>query len=624
MMAEPAESTADRLRELYPGRMGTVLIRLQTRGKKPIDAGWNRQAAEHWSNQIDPGPVLAAVAEHIDAGGNVGWAIPPGLLVLDADDATSAAWIVEALPDAPRQRSRKGCHVVVQAPPGVDLRQVTSFEIVEGVRVDLRTPGRGQIAVEPSIHPSGFAYAWEVELPLDPDRIPSLPDGIVARLRELSAPHRTAIDISDASWREGSRESRLVSMAGRLRRLGMHEEEIRGALMAVNVKRCAPVLPERDIDRIAHSAGKWDRGDDPTEKPEPPKPDDLAGIFFSGQKLLDLLNEPAPEPVYPGVPPRGHFSLLIAPSFSGKTSLALWQAMACIRGASPWQGAPAYEPGRVLFYSIDEPPGQVAHRLRSLAIKHPAGRFVTDYADGITITGPHPSVDPDQLAQLRFTEAGLAVLESLLARAAVEGKPFAYVIIDAYSDLLPLGESDSSNEEATRIGGALERLAVTYGVRLQVIHHAGKPVAGGDLPDPRDYGRGASALAAKARAIFTLEEEAGMPTVRRVRTRTNLTASPGPLLVQVSDNRSGESTRVDFFRPLDAATTYPIADYVSAEDGWIGITELARRIAGDSLEEGKKPSGNLLRQARELRAIWERAGLVEIREEGKSAQLRRT
>lgn len=618
-----AESTEDRLRELYPGRMGTVLVRLQPREKKPLDLGWNRQAAENWSNQIDPAPVLSSIAAHVDAGGNVGWAVPPGLLVLDADDAQSASWLVEALPDAPRQRSSKGVHVVVRAPAGVDLRQITAFEIVEGVRVDLRTPGRGQIAVEPSVHPSGFLYAWEIELPLDPNRIPELPEGIVSKLRDVSR-SSNAVNINEAAWREGSRESRLVSMAGHLRKLGLHEEEIRGALLAVNLKRCAPVLPEKDIDRITRSAGKWDRGPDEDEKPAPPTVDELDGIFFSGQRLLDLLNEPAPDPVYPGVPPIGHFSLLIAPSFSGKTSLALWQAMACIRGAAPWPGAPTYAPGRVLFYSIDEPPGQVAHRLRSLAIKHPAGRFVTDYAQGITITGPHPSVDPDQLGQLRFTDEGLHILESFLARAAVAGNPFAYVIVDAYSDLLPLGESDSSNEEATRIGGALERLAVTYACRIQVIHHAGKPTVGAELPDPRDYGRGASALAAKARAIFTLEEEPGMPNVRRIRTRTNLTASPGPLLVEVSSDRSADATRIEYFKPHDTATAFSIDSYLTTEDEWLSVNQLARRLAGDNLDPDARIPGSIYRKAKELRGIWDNAGLVEVRTGARGAlELRR-
>lgn len=351
---------------------------------------------------------------------------------------------------------------------------------------------------------------------------------------------------------------------------------------------------------------------------------DPESIFFTGARLTELLNEPAPEPVYPGTPPAGHFSLLIAPSFSGKTSLALWVAMARVRGQAPWPGAPVREPGRVLFYSIDEPPGQVAHRIRNLAIKHPAGRFFNQYADRFTITGPHPSVDPDKLGALRFTEEGLRILEGILERAAKAGDPFTDVIVDAYSDLLPVGESDSSNEEATRIGGALERLAVTYGPAIQVIHHAGKLIAGAEPPDPRDYGRGASALAAKARAIFTLEEEPGMPNVRRIRTRTNLTASPGPFLVQVSDERASQSTRIDYFRPHDAATAFAIDAYLSVDDDWISVNQLARRIAGDNLDPDAKVPGSIYRRAKELRGIWHGAGLVEVRDGARSAlELRR-
>lgn len=348
-------------------------------------------------------------------------------------------------------------------------------------------------------------------------------------------------------------------------------------------------------------------------------------IFFTGARLKALLDEPAPEPVYPGTPPQGHFSLLIAPSFSGKTSLALWVAMARIRGQAPWQGAPAREPGRVLFYSIDEPPAQVAHRIRVLAMKHPAGRFFDQYSDRIAITGPHRSVDPERLAALRFTEDGLRILASILERAEAEGDPFTDVIVDAYSDMLPIGESDSSNEEATRIGGGLERIAVQHGCAIQVIHHAGKQIAGAELPDPRDFGRGASALAAKARAIFTLEEEPGLPGVRKIRTRTNLTASPAPMLLDVTEDRSAGGTSIEFFRAHDTATAYPINGLLSEDDDWISVTQLARRLAGDDDDPSKKPAGSLMAQARELRGIWHNAGLVEVRTGARNAlELRRS
>jgi hypothetical protein len=348
-----------------------------------------------------------------------------------------------------------------------------------------------------------------------------------------------------------------------------------------------------------------------------PETSPLDGISFAGAGLVALLDEAKPEDVYPGIPPAGHFSLLVAPSFSGKTSLVLWNAMALASGVSPWAGAPARPPGRTLFYSIDEPPTQVAQRIQSLAKSHPGGRCLADFAERLEVVGPHRTVLPDALASLRFTEEGIRTLERILKEAEAAGDPFSVVIVDAYSDLLPIGESDTSNEEATRIGGHLERLAVHHGCAIQVIHHAGKPKAGGEIPDPRDLGRGASALAAKARAIFTLEEEAGMSQVRKIRTRTNLGPSPGPLLLEVTSDGDRDSKRIDFFRPHDPATAYPINEYFRPEDRWISKSELARRLS--DLKPGSKPSGGAVRIASKRMSIWQGAGLVEIRSGPKNA-----
>lgn len=349
---------------------------------------------------------------------------------------------------------------------------------------------------------------------------------------------------------------------------------------------------------------------------------ELDDISFSGDTLMALLQEPAPDPVYPGVPPDGHFSLMIAPSFSGKTSLVLWVAMARIRGQAPWIGAPAREPGRVLFYSLDEAPGQVAHRIASLAKQHPAGKLFSQYAHRFTITGPHRTVDTEKLERLKFTSEGLATLKRFLAEAQAAGDPFTDVIIDSYGDVKASDDArEDQNDQAARIGGALERMAVAYGCAIEMIHHTGKPVPGADAPDPRDMGLGASQLSAKARAIFTCEEEVGLSNVRKIRTRTNLTENPAPLMVEVAAGRS-DRQRIDFFRPHDPATAYPIAEYVQHEDDWISLNELARRLGG--LEDGKTPPRNLKDRARELRGIWANAGLCETRTGGRNAlELRR-
>jgi len=58
--------------------------------------------------------------------------------------------------------------------------------------------------------------------------------------------------------REGERNQTLTSLAGRLRQTPLSTDGIQAALHAENRRRCRPQLDEREIDRIANSAAKWD------------------------------------------------------------------------------------------------------------------------------------------------------------------------------------------------------------------------------------------------------------------------------------------------------------------------------------------------------------------------------
>lgn len=331
----------------------------------------------------------------------------------------------------------------------------------------------------------------------------------------------------------------------------------------------------------------------------------------TGAELRALTDrEPLP-PVYPGIPPRGHFTLRIGASFAGKTTAEVYNAMARAAGVAPWEGAPKLDPGRTLILAPDEPTEQIARQIRRLAWNHPGGR-VFDYFDQIAVVGLDASVPMDALSGLRFHEAGFRLIDDLLTRGA-----FDALLVDAFADLLPPGESEQENETASRIGGALEALAVKHSIPITLIHHVGK--TGGRSTaeiDVRDLGRGASALAAKARCIHTFEEVEGFPNQRRIRTRTNLTRSPAPLDLLVSDRGTGGSS-IDYFRPVDPASTYPIGDVIpDGSDEWISTSELARRLSG---QEAGKPGGQAIDLARTVRRIWLGAGLIETRKGARNA-----
>ena len=330
----------------------------------------------------------------------------------------------------------------------------------------------------------------------------------------------------------------------------------------------------------------------------------LVAAIRTGEALRALTDrEPLP-PVYPGTPPRGHLTLRIGASFVGKTTAEVHNAMARAAGVAPWEGAPAFEPGRTLIVAPDEPIEQIARQIRRLAWKHPGGRLF-DYFAQIAVIGLDSGIPMDALAGLRFHDEGFRLIDALVTRGR-----FDALVIDAYADMLPPGENEHENETASRIGGALEALAVKHSIPIVLIHHVGK--TGGRSTaeiDVRDLGRGASALAAKARCIHTFEEVESFPNQRRIRTRTNLTRSPAPLDLLVSDRGTAGSS-IDFFRPLDPASQYPVGDVLPEIGGeWISTSELARRLSGNA--EGK-PGGHAVALAKTVRGIWLGAGLIEI------------
>jgi hypothetical protein len=74
-------------------------------------------------------------------------------------------------------------------------------------------------------------------------------------------PQRNGAKPVPAEIPEGERDGTLASVAGKLRRIGLTAEEMKPTLQAVNDGRCAPPLPEKQVDKIANSIGKKPAGD---------------------------------------------------------------------------------------------------------------------------------------------------------------------------------------------------------------------------------------------------------------------------------------------------------------------------------------------------------------------------
>lgn len=108
---------------------------------------------------------------------------------------------------------------------------------------------------------------WQGELP-------PLPPEFLARLQDNGKPSEKSPEVLE-SIPEGTRNNRLLSMAGAMRRQGMDESAILAALTVAN-DRCSPPLPEKEVESIAKSVCRY----------APAPPDTLTRLTDAGSAEL--------------------------------------------------------------------------------------------------------------------------------------------------------------------------------------------------------------------------------------------------------------------------------------------------------------------------------------------------
>jgi Bifunctional DNA primase/polymerase, N-terminal/Primase C terminal 1 (PriCT-1) len=220
---------------------------------------------------------------------NIGAVVPGGFIVVDVDVADLATVFgSDELPRTATSRTGRGRHLI--------YRTSTSIGPKVGVRehVDLRGPG-SYIVVPPSLHIRGVRYEWVV--PLE--------DGIAAApawIADAARSPRTAADRPDDldAIPDGQRNVTLASLAGTMRRRGMTAAEIEAALLAVNVGRCRPPLPDDAVRGIAASVGRYPPGDGRTSAPLPVADDDPAATDDHDGAPESEPGDPGPAEPAPG------------------------------------------------------------------------------------------------------------------------------------------------------------------------------------------------------------------------------------------------------------------------------------------------------------------------------------
>lgn len=326
-------------------RRGWHVIPLARGEKRPIIEQWESAAT---ADELEARAAFSPRGEW--AGCNVGIACgPSGLVVLDLDVkdgkngpdelrklCTDLGLDFEELCETYSVHTPSGGdHLYFRPPEGV---RIGSRPLAPGI--DVRAWG-GQVVAAGSRNGRG-AYEVLRELP-----VAELPAALVQRLNSGGAePRSSSAPPIPEVIPQGERETTLVSMAGSMRRRGMSPEAILAALEVENDARCVPPVEQADLERIAHSVGRYEPEDVPRTGQE--RADELGRevrreriraeareiaqrelaarhraplpAFRNLAQLLDEPDDPTRYRVH-GLLPTGGNAVLVAKDKAGKTHL---------------------------------------------------------------------------------------------------------------------------------------------------------------------------------------------------------------------------------------------------------------------------------------------------------------
>lgn len=285
-------------------------------GKHPLVGRWVDEATS------DAKAIKAWNRDHLTMNYAVATA---GITVLDFDSrAAVMAFRREVdLPPTFMVKTARGFHFY--------YRGETSARIGLRPKLDIKSGPSSYVVGPGSRHASGAIYAlWEDEPMADLPR---------AAIKAISAGSSGAREEPSETGpiRQGSRNSRLTSLAGAFRRQGFEEDVILAALGAVNDGYCTPPLSQKSLDTIARSVGRYEPADE--------------GLF---QSMANVTPRDVDFLWYPYLV-RGAVNLLEGDPNVGKTYL-LCAIAAAVSAGRPLPDQPEGKAGNVLFLSAEDDP----------------------------------------------------------------------------------------------------------------------------------------------------------------------------------------------------------------------------------------------------------------------------
>lgn len=330
-----------------PGK--TPLVRWAEFCSRPPTEDQMRAWAGRW-----PGANIAIITGDVSG----------GLLVLDADDAQAVEAVQQLAPDAayiPTVRTpRGGTHFYFRSPPGLRIGNAVR---TGGLKLDVRSE-RGYVVAPPS---SG--YSW-VTPPSDDEGLAELGGELLALLRDAGRSAAPAAPPGGGSGpvrapkvEQGGRNDWLHRFGIKLLGVGVHPEEVRDVLIAINAHRCQPPLDRREVDGVARQVA-GSRAADAARHPSP------AGSTTSARPLRVVHYTQLPDLdecrwLVRNLWTEGGIGFILGDPKTNKSTLLLDMALAVASGTQ-LLGCDVDRPGPVLLLAAEDRPGLVKQRLDRL------------------------------------------------------------------------------------------------------------------------------------------------------------------------------------------------------------------------------------------------------------------
>lgn len=435
----------------------------------------------------------------------------------------------------------------------------------KGFRPGLDWQGQGAyIIAPPSGHPSGSAYTFIDDAFLGTTPLPTVPTW----LRESAGATERKQRKKTEDLLLGERNNQIFKAAAALRRDGLEDGPLLDALMAINKERCKPPLGTEEVQVIAGSACRYEKG---------PNTSTQSGSF----PIITTASSIEPREVswlWHGWLPRGKLCLLDGDADLGKTFVALHLVAEISRGRPMPDGSLGIPPADALFMSAeDDADDTIIPRLIAMDADLDRVHIVTGVGnrEGKTRMIQMPG-DFDAIRQ------------------AVEQTGAAFVVIDPFFAYVG-GQTDTHKDAPSRsVMSPLKQLAEETDTTFLLIRHYTK---GGDSKAIHKGG-GSVAFLAAARSALMVAKDPDDDT-RRVFAvaKCNLAATPPALLFRfVPSENVPKMVRLEWLGTSTRTADEILAAHAEDKEER-GALQEAKAFLEDSLDTGVVQANKIYRQA---------------------------